>query len=84
MMDSLTERPQFWFLDLIYWWKRMQRRVDRRILIPTMEKLAPDDFALAAAFALHMAYDTAWHACEWEFDEWERNFLDRLNEAAGE
>ena len=61
----------------------MQRRVDRRILIPTMEKLAPDDFALAAAFALHMAYDTAWHACEWEFDEWERNFLDRLMLAGG-
>lgn len=74
-------KPPFWFLDLIMWWKRMQRRVDRRILIPALERAATDDFQLAVAFALHMAADSAWHVPGWQFTDWEVAFLDRLHRA---
>lgn len=82
-MVSSTDRakPVLWFLDLLMWWRRLQRRIDRHVLIPAMERQAKDDFQLAAAFALHMAYDRAWQVVDWEYDEWEWNFLNRLNAA---
>lgn len=74
-------KPRFWYLDLVMWWKRYQRRFDRLFLIPALEARAKDDFQLAAAFALHMALDPAWQVCDWEYDEWEVKFLDRLHAA---
>lgn len=74
-------KPPLWFLDLIMWWKRMQRSVDRQMLIPALEERCKDDFQLAAAFALHMAYDSAWHVEDWQFTDWEWAFLNRLHAA---
>lgn len=74
-------KPDFWFLDLVMWWKKAQRMADRRFLIPALEAQCKDDFQLCAAFALHMAYDRAWQVEDWQFDQWEISFLDRLDRA---
>ena len=68
---------------LTAWWRRRQRRIDRRILFPEIERKSLDREKYLTAVFCHILVDPAWkHRDEWKEEEpmlHERiTFLDRV------
>ena len=55
----------------LVWWRKMQRRMDRQILIPVLMERAGNSTLFAKAFALHVSMDTAWQVPDWQLNSYE-------------
>lgn len=65
------------WLNPFVWWRRLQRAIDRQLLIPAIEANARDERIFALAFGMHVGVDSAWQVEEWELTRWERTLVNR-------